>query len=178
MEICNYDQIVGHQAKCRYRPQLCPAAKLEVENCDWTACYKDIKGHLKQNHLQKCIEYVEGGVHVLYSIDDPMRFYRFIFAHNEIFCISILNKNCMIHVTVLCIGHPENAAEFKYKMKFVNEGNTEGVTLMYPTRSSHEYLHEVYLSGNFEKLPYDVVYALKNGSGYVKTRVKIIRVGA
>jgi len=52
MECFNCDMIVGHQAKCRYCLQVCPAAKLEIGRCSWTGSY-DFKGHLKEDNLSK-----------------------------------------------------------------------------------------------------------------------------
>jgi len=52
-ESLNCDTIVGHQAKCRYRLQVCPAAKPEIGR-SWTGSYDDFKGHVKEDHLSKC----------------------------------------------------------------------------------------------------------------------------
>jgi len=51
-EILSHDKIVGHQAKCWYSAQVCPVAKLANGDCRWIGSYSDIKGHLKENHLE------------------------------------------------------------------------------------------------------------------------------
>ena len=40
----------------------------------------------------------------------------------------------MFYVVVQYIGPPDNAATYKYKIKFVNKDDTDGVTVMHLTR--------------------------------------------
>jgi hypothetical protein len=58
-ETLTYDTIVGHRVKCRYSLRVCPAAELAICNCSWHGRY-DIEGHLRENHLEECCEFVEG----------------------------------------------------------------------------------------------------------------------
>jgi hypothetical protein len=156
---------------------VCPVAKLGNGNCSWTGRYNDIKGHLKENHLERCCECAEGGIQVLYRLTDHMRFFGFIFAHNEIFFPTFLKNENTLHVVVLYIGPAENAAKYKYKVVFVNKDNTEGVTLMYLTRSADENLRDIYRSGKCGKLHYEVVFRLADEESKVKFKLEIIKVG-
>jgi E3 ubiquitin-protein ligase SIAH1 len=174
---CSHDNIAGHQAKCVYSPQVCPVAKLGNGNCSWTGRYNDIKGHLKANHLEICCEYTEDGIQVLYRLTDDMMCFGFIFAHNEIFFTTVLENENTLHVVVHYIGPAENAAKYKYKVEFVNKDKTEGVTLMYLTRSAGENLRDIYRSGNCGKLHYDVVFRLADEESKVKLKLEIIRIG-
>ena len=56
-EILNCDAIVGHQAKCRYSPQVCPAAELATGNCSWTGSYSVIKGHFHSKRRIKRLNF-------------------------------------------------------------------------------------------------------------------------
>jgi hypothetical protein len=75
------------------------------------------------------------------------------------------------------IGPPDKASEYKYKVKFVNKKNTEGVTVMHLTRSFLEHVGEIFNSGNCGKLHYDVVSRLKTQNGDLKFKLEILRVG-
>jgi len=59
-------------------------------------------------------------------------------------------------VAVQYIGPPENAAKYKYRVKQVNEDNTEGVTVMHFARSFDENLDDIFNSENCGKLHFDV----------------------
>ena len=80
----NPDKIVGHQATCRYSPQICPIAKLAIGNCSWTGSYNDIKGHLQENHLEGCYECTEGGIQFLYRLT-LRRLMSYIYTHIYIY---------------------------------------------------------------------------------------------
>ena len=103
-----------------------------------------------------------------------MRFFGFIFAHNEIFFPTFLENENIFNVVVRYIGPAKNAAKFKYKVEFVNTDNTEGVTVMHLTRSADENLRDIYRSGNCGKLHYDVVFRLRDVAGNEKFKLEII----
>ena len=176
-EILGHDKIDGHQATCRYSPQVCPVAKLAIGNCSWTGSYSDIKGHLKENHLEECCECVEGSIQFRYRLTNHMWGFCFIFAHNEVFFLSFFENDNILHVFVRCIGPAENAAKYRYRVEFVNKDNTESVTVMHLTRSAGEDLGDIYRSGNCGKLHYDVLFRLRDEEGYLNFKVQIIRVG-
>jgi E3 ubiquitin-protein ligase SIAH1 len=176
-EMFNHDTIVGHQVNCQYIPQKCPVAKLANRNCSWTGSYNDIKGHLKENHLEDCCEYVEGDFKFLYRLANYMKICCFIFAYNEIFFSFFQEDNGIFYAVLLYVGPAENAAKYKYKVEFVNEDDTEGVTIMHLTRRSDEDLDDMYRSGKCGKLHSDVVNRLKDEEGNVKFKLEIIRVG-
>ena len=102
-KILNYDTIVGHQAKCRYSPQVCPAAKLAVGNCSWTGRYNDIKGHLGENHLEESCEYVEGDFKFLCRLITNTTCIYFVFAYNEIFFFCYLKRKIIYFMLFFCM---------------------------------------------------------------------------
>ena len=177
-ETFNHNKIVGHQATCLYIPQVCPVAKLAIGKCSWTGSYSDMKGHLKENHLEECWEYVEGDFKFIHKITNEMKFFCFIFAHNEIFFLLFEVECDMFYAVLLYVGSPENAAKYKYKVEFVNKDNTEGVTVMHLTRSFDEVLYRVYDLGSCGKLHYNVVSRLRDQEGNLKFKLEIIRVGS
>jgi len=174
-EILSHDTIGGHQATCRYSPQVCPVAKLAIGNCMWTGSYSDIKGHLQENHFEICDECAEGSIKFRCRLTDDMWRPSFIFAHNEVFFHSFSENYNILHVVVQYIGPAENAAKYKYRVKFVNKDGTEGVTVMHLTGSADENLGDIYRSGNCGKLNLDVVLRLRD-EGYLNFNVDIIRV--
>jgi hypothetical protein len=184
-EIFNHDKIDGHQATCRYIPQVCPVAKLAFGKCSWTGSYSDIKGHLEENHFEECCEYVEGDFKFIYKLTDGVKLFNFIFAYSEIFFLLIEQKDKILnrsrdeifYAVLQYVGPPDNAAKYKYKVEFVNKDDTESVTLMHLTRSSDENLDGLYNSGKCGKLHYDVVSRLRDEKGNVKFKLEIIRVG-
>jgi E3 ubiquitin-protein ligase SIAH1 len=176
-ELFNHDTVGKHQKICLHIPQNCPVAKLAFGKCSWTGSYSDIKGHLKENHAEVCCEYVEGDFKFLYSLTKHMEIFCFIFAYNEIFFSLFQVKHDIFYAVVLYVGPVGNAAKYKYKVEFVDEDDTEGVTIMHLTRFCYEDLDDVYNSGNCGKLHYDVVSRLKDKEGNVKFKLEIIRVG-
>ena len=106
-----------------------------------------------------------------------MKFFRFIFAYNEIFVSLFLTIKGIFYAVLLYVGPAENAAKYKYKVKFVNEDDTEGVTVMHLTRSAGEDLDELYNSGKCGKLHYDVVRRLTDEQSNLKFKLGIIRIG-
>jgi hypothetical protein len=169
--------IGGHQAKCLHIPQQCPVAKLAYGNCSWTGSYNDIKGHVKENHLELCCEYVEGDFKFLYGLNSGIKIFSFIFAYNEIFFSLFQETNDTFYAVVLYVGPVGNAAKYKYKVEFINEDDTEGATIMHMTKHYGADLDDVYKSGNCGKLHYDVVSRLKDKELNVKFKLEIIIVG-
>ena len=184
-EISEHDNIVGHQATCRYNQQVCPVAKLAVGTCSWTGSYNDIMGHLQENHLEVCCEYVEGEVQFMYNVTGDMKFFCFIFAYNDVFFFLFQEKDAggydapynVFYAVLVNVGSSENAAKYKYKVEFVNKDDTEGVTFMHLTRSSDVNLEELYNSCKCGKLRSDVVSRLKDEEGNLKFKLEIIKIG-
>jgi hypothetical protein len=172
-----HDKIGEHQDKCWYCPQACPYVKLEKETCNWTGNYSDIKGHLKDKHGELWCDYVEGNVRTLHGFHTPERYRIFVFAYNEVFYRTFHVKDDTVYALLLHIGLPENAAKYRYKVEFVNNDKTEGVTVMHLARSVAENLDDIFKSGNCGKLHYDVVSRFKNEEGNVKFTMEICRVG-
>ena len=171
------DKIVGHQTTCLYSPQVCPFAKLAIGTCSWTGSYKDIKAHLKENHFEGCCEYVEGDVKFIYNLTAGLSFYCFLFAHNEIFFPLFQERDNIFYAVVLCVGPAEFAAKYKYRVEFINNDNTEGVTVMHLTRSSDENLVDIHRSGLCGKLHFDVVSRLADKMTKLKYKIEILKVG-
>jgi hypothetical protein len=146
-------------------------------NCSWTGSYRDIKGHVKEEHRKACCEYIEGDFKFLYGLKTQTKFLCFIFAYNEIFFSFFEEKDDIFYAVVLYVGTAENAAKYKYKVEFVNKDDTEGITLMHLTRSYDESLDDVYKLGSCGKLHYDVVSRLQDEKGNLKFKLEINRVG-
>ena len=85
-------------------------------------------------------------------------------------------RNGTFYVVVQYIGPPDNAAKYKYKVKFVNKNNTDGITVMHLTRSFLEHVGDSFNSGNCGKLHYDVVSRLKTREGDLKFKLAILKV--
>jgi len=173
----NHDKIAGHEATCQYIPQTCPVPKLTFGYCSWTGSYSDIKGHLKEDHVEECCEYVEADFKFLYKLTVGMKCFRFIFPYNEVFFSLFQEENNIFYAVLLYVGPAENAAKYKYRVEFVNKDNTAEVTVVHLTGRSGEYLEDVRRSGACGKLLYDVVSSLKDEEGNVKLKLEIISVG-
>jgi hypothetical protein len=106
-----------------------------------------------------------------------MRVSQFVLALNEIFFLRFQADNDIFYVLLQYIGPAENATNYQYKFKFVNEDNTESVTVKHLTRSFHENLYDVFKSGNCGKVHYDAVSRLATKDDCLKFKIKIFRVG-
>ena len=82
----------------------------------------------------------------------------------------------MFKVVVQYIGPPDRTSKYKYTVRFVNENNTEGVTVIILTGSFLEDLDEIFNSGNCGKLHYDVVSRLTAKESVLKFKLEIFRV--
>ena len=177
-EVSNHDTIDGHQVKCQFFQRKCPAAILAIGTCSWTGSSKDIKGHLKENHPDHCCEYIEGDFKFLYKLTSNIRLFSFIFAYNEIFfSLFEWRVDSVFYAVLLYVGPAENAGKYKYKVELVNKDSTEGVTVMRLTRSSDEYLQDIYRTGNCVKLNCDMVKRLMDEKCTLKFKLDIIRIG-
>jgi hypothetical protein len=176
-EMFAQDKIGEHQEKCPYCPQTCPAAKLGSGSCSWTGSYDDIKGHLKEKHSADCYEDTETDLRSLVKFSNIKRYWKFVFAHNEIFFRLFEAKDDVFYAVLQYVGPPENAAKYKYKVMFYNQENTESVTIMHMTRSLAENLDDIFRSSNCGKLHYDVVSRLRDKERNLHLKFKILRVG-
>ena len=180
-EVFAHNKLVEHQAACRYGQLTCPAAKcssgIRIVQCDWTGNYKEVKNHLMEDHLEMCFDYGEVELTSLIYMCSYALCDKFVFVYNEVFFRQFCKRNDMFYVVVRYIGPPENAAKYKYKVKFVNKDDTEGVTVMNLTRSSNENLDDVFKSGNCGKLHYDVVNRLTTQKACIKFKLEILKVG-
>ena len=129
-----------------------------------------------EKHRGDCYEYVDGKFRVLKNIAASMRLSQFVFALNEVFFFSFQARNNILYVVVQYIGLAKNAAEYKYKIEFVNKDDTEGVSVTHLVRSFDEKLEDVFQSGNCVKLHYDAVYRLKDEMGKLMFKIEILRV--
>jgi len=136
-----------------------------------------MKVHLQENHFESCCNYVEGDFKFLYNLTDGVNLFCFLFAYNEIFFSLFQEKDNIFYVVVLYLGPAENAAKYKYRVEFVNNDNTECVTVMHLTRSSAEKLVDIFESGLCGKLHYDVVNRLADKMSRLKYKIEILKVG-
>jgi E3 ubiquitin-protein ligase SIAH1 len=176
-EVFFHDTVREHQHRCHYRPQKCPAYKLPNVKCSWTGSYNDIKKHLMEKHRGDCYEYVDGMFRVLKNIAACVILSQFVFALNEVFFLRFQVTNDTLYAVLLYVGPPQNAAKYKYKVKFVNKDDTEGVTVMHLTRSFDENLDDIFNAGNCGKVHYDVVRRLRDEMSKVKFKIEILRIG-
>jgi len=176
-EVFVHDTVREHQHRCHYRPQTCPAYKLPNLQCSWTGIYDDVKKHLMENHRGECYEYVAGKFRAMKGIAPFMSVSQFVFALNEVFFLRFQANNNTLYVVVLYVGPAENAAKYKYKVKFVNKDDTVSIAVMHLTRSFDENLDDIFRSGNCLKLHYDVVNRLATKESGLKFQTEIFRVG-
>ena len=106
-----------------------------------------------------------------------MNLFCFIFAYNEVFVSLFQEKDNIFYAVLRYVGPAENAAKYKYRVEFVNNDNTEGVTVMHLTRSSGEKLVDIFESGLCVKLHYDVVNRLADKMSRLKYKIEILKVG-
>ena len=124
---------------------------------------------------KKCFD-VEGDFKILYKLTSYMKCFCFIFGYNEVFFSLFQGKDNIFYAVLLHVGPPESAAKYKYKVEFVNNDDTESVTIMHLTRSSNEDLDKVFKSGNCVKLHYDVVSHLETKERLLNFKTEIFRV--
>jgi len=113
----------------------------------------------------------------MYNLTVGMKLFCFILAYNEIFVPVFQEKDNVFYAVVLYVGAAEKAAKYKYRVEFVNEDDTEGVTVMHLTRSSVENLFNIYTYGRCGKLHYDVVGRLANTMSRLKYKIEILKAG-
>ena len=176
-EVLVHDMVREHQHRCHYRPQTCPVYKHPNVECSWTGSYNDIKEHLMEEHHDGCYEYVDGNFRVLENIKPYMILSQFVFALNEVFFLRFQVNSDTLYTVLLYIGPAENAAKYKYNVKFVNKDDTESVTVMQLTRSFDENLDDILKSGNCVKLHFDMVSRLETKEGGLKYKTAIFPVG-
>ena len=75
------------------------------------------------------------------------------------------------------IGLPDNRAKYKCKVKFVNTDHTEGVGIMYLSRSFGETLDGIFKAGNCGKLHYDGLRRVTSQDAYTKFKLEILKFG-
>jgi E3 ubiquitin-protein ligase SIAH1 len=176
-EFLVHDMFREHLDRCHYRSQACPSSKVSFVKCSWSGIYDDIKEHLMEHHHDTCYEYVPGKFIIMKNIEPHMILSQFVFALNEVFFLRFQANSDTLHAVLQYIGPAENAAKYKYEVKFVNWDDTEGVTVMHLTRSFDENLDDIFKSGNCGKLHYDVVRRLGIKEGVLKFKGEIFRVG-
>jgi hypothetical protein len=129
-----------------------------------------------EKHLEMCLDYGEVESRTLHEKGTSAWFNKFVFVYDEVFFRAFDVRNGIFYVVVQYVGPPDNAAKYKYKVKFVNRNNTECVTIMHLTRSFLEQMNDIFKSGNCGKLHYDVVSRLTTQYGDLKFKLEIRRV--
>ena len=178
-EVLALYMLVEHQSKCPNGQLTCPAAKhpLYVQSCDWIGNYKEVKNHLVEKHLEMCVDYGVVESRTIHAFSNLCGFDKFVFVYDEVFFRTVSMMNDMLCVAVQYIGQPENAAKYQYRVKLVNNDNTEGVTVMQLTRSFDENLDDVFKSDNCGKLHFDVVNPPETEEVDLKFKLEILKVG-
>jgi hypothetical protein len=142
----------------------------------WTGNYDQIKNHLKEKHSDKCYDYGEAELRTVKDFCNIGFYYEFLFAFNEVFFQRFQRRGELFYVSVIYIGHTENAAKYKYRVEFVNEDNTAGVSVMRLTSSFNREVKHLLRLGNC-KLHYDEVSHLTKQEGDLSYRTEILRIG-
>jgi hypothetical protein len=130
-----------------------------------------------ENHLDMCFDYGEVESRNFHGIRHYGWYNKFVFVYDEVFFRQFCERKAIFYVAVQYIGPPENAAKYKYKVKFVNQDDTEGFTLMHLTRSFDENLDDVFKSGNCGNVHHDVVSRLVTPENCIKFKLEILKVG-
>jgi hypothetical protein len=174
-----HDKLNEHTAICRYGKLKCPTDRLSSiweQKCGWTGKYNEVKNHLMEKHLEDCIDYGEVESRSFHNHGTPAWFNKYVFVYDEVFFRKFDDNNGIFYVDLQYIGPAENAAKYKYKVKFVNEDNTEGVTVMHLARSFDEECEKVFKLENCGTLQSDVVKRLKTPQGCLKFKLEILKV--
>jgi hypothetical protein len=168
------DVIIDHQDRCEYCPQTCPVPEVDTLKCMWTGKYDQLKNHLKEKHSDKCYDYGEAELRTVKGFLNVGFYYEFIFAFNELFFQSFLRRGDLFYVSVYYIGHTENAAKYKFRVEFVNEDNTEAVSVMRLTSSFNREMKHLMRFANCWKLHFDEVSRLTNKEADLKYKIEIL----
>jgi hypothetical protein len=155
-------------------PQSCPVPATKIQKCSWTGNYDQIKNHLEERHREECYDNSEERLRTVKSFHTVGSYFKFIFAFREVFYQNFVRRGDTFYVSVHYVGRTEDAANYKYRVEFVNTDNTESASVMNLTRSFNEKTLKTGICG---KLHYDVVSHLTNGDGDLNYRLEILRVG-
>jgi E3 ubiquitin-protein ligase SIAH1 len=154
-EIYKLDSIGRHQEKCQYIPQPCPVIKLNLGTCTWTGISSNMKSHLMDEHTDISVDYYDRGSGVysgrpfqISGVTPTTKRCKFISAHNALFYSCSEIKNDIFYSVVQYIGPDADAANYKYKLEFVNQECEANIAVTLLVRSLNEDLNEVHNSGN------------------------------
>jgi len=153
-KIYSFYGIFKHQEKCKYISKPCPINELNIGHCIWTGIKSSMRSHLKGAHPNMCMEYYGLGQasFTIRGVTPNTKNYKFILAHNDVFCICSEIKNGLLYSVLQYFGPAEKAANHRYKVEFFNKERTEIISVTRLARSWGEDLSEVYNSGNCVKL--------------------------
>jgi hypothetical protein len=143
----------------------------------WTGNYDQIKDHLREKHSDKCYDYGGAELRTVKGFHSVSFYCEFIFAFNDVFIQRFIRKDDILYVSVCYVGHTENAVEYKYKIEFVNEDNTAGVSVKRLATAFNNVGQHLLRPTNSFKLHYDEVHRLTNEEGDLKYKIQIRRVG-
>lgn len=101
------------------------------------------RGTLRENHLEECREYVEGVFKFLCTLNYYAQHFCFIITYNETFIFLLLEKDNIFYAVLLHVGPSEHADKYKYKVEFIDEDDTEGVSVMRLSRCFDENLDDM-----------------------------------
>jgi len=167
-----------HEAICDYRPQTCPVDYLRLKMvCTWTGIAKDVKKHLQTSHKDDCEDYNAQHLLLLPSTNaSSYRYYKFLFAYEEIFCYRLLIHRETMYVVLHYIGPAENDSKYQYKVIVMNNEDTESVVETRLVRSFTETEDSVFFPKNSMKLHRDITDLFRNEKDELPVLMKILRV--
>jgi hypothetical protein len=130
----NLDMIGEHQVKCRYIAQTCPVQKQNIGTCTWTGITSETKTHLKQTHMNVCMDYHGNTSLQISGVTPNTKHCKVIFAYNEVFYSCSEIKDDKFYAVLQHIS-AQDAAKYQYKVEFFNKDSTKSLTVSHLARS-------------------------------------------
>lgn len=135
------DQILEHQAVCKYGKIKCPLNKIQSETCPWTGNVDDLMMHFSQNHKYQYVcksSYLSDGVSDYHAI---------MFAKGEAFIFYKQFREEKLYSVVQIIGSSEDASNFTSTFTLSSSAGIEHVTATYFVRSFKEDVEDSFETG-------------------------------
>jgi E3 ubiquitin-protein ligase SIAH1 len=152
MEVYNLAMIGEHQVSCRHRPQTCLVQKLNLGTCTWTGITSEMRKHLKQTHMNVCIDYNGNTVLRISGVTPATKHCKLIFAYNAVFYSCCEIQNGIFYAVVQYVGPADVGAKYRYQVEFFNKDRTESLAVSHLARTWLKDLNEVHSSGDCVKL--------------------------
>lgn len=176
-ELYNLDLIGDHEDKCEYIPQRCLVHKLNLGICTWNGIASDMKIHLKQAHVNLCVDICGRGSFLISGVTPSAKYSKVIFVYSDVFYICSEIHNGVLYVVMQYTGLAEDADNYQYKVEFFNKERTESISLTHLAVSYDDDLGEVRSSGQCVKLYPQQFNRFTDEKGKLTFLMEIIRAG-